>query len=325
MKQESTYVAAEIAAANSETKADQCCKRIIAAKTILSRILHYTVREYANYTPDEISERFIDAARIQLTAEVTPGMTNQPETAKREQEEDAVSGEAKVYFDVKLTIRLPDEYRTKTQIYLCLDVEAQNKYCPGYPIEKRGIYYIARLISSQIEKVFQGTGYEGLQKVYGIWICFGNDIPKNEQQTITRYSFVKEDIVGTAQAEKADYDLMELIIVRLGDKETSHYLLGMLSTLFWKKISVKERVTELEEVYGIPMKRELKEEVTNMCSFSAAIRQRAEQEGLTQGRTAIARKMLKAGESREKIREYTELSDEMIDALEYQCINNHEP
>ena len=282
MKQES-YVAAVIAAADNETQLDRSCKRILAAVDILARILHYSVREYANYTPDEIAEGFIDVTGIQVETEVAPGMTNRSEVAKREQEEDALPNEAKVYFDVKLTVRLPDEYRTKTQIYLCMDVEAQNKYYPGYPLEQRGFYYIARLISSQLQVVSEGPGYAGIQKVYSIWICFGNSIPEKHQQTITRYYINKQDLEGVVETENADYDLMELIIIRLGEKETSNYLLGMLSTLFCRKLSAKERITELEEHYGIPMKRELKEEVNNMSSFGAAIRERAEKEGREAG------------------------------------------
>lgn len=38
-------------------------------------------------------------------------------------------------------------------------------------------------------------------------------------------------------------------------------------------------MSELENRYGIPMKQEVKEEVGNMCSYSAAIRERAEVKG----------------------------------------------
>lgn len=165
-----------------------------------------------------------------------------------------------------------------------LDVEAQKEYRPGYPIEKRGFYYISRLLSSQLENITEGTGYAGLQKVYSIWICLGKDIPKGDQQTITRFYVAKEDVIGSARSKPEDYDLLELVILRLGNKETEHYLLGMLTTLFWKKMSVNKRIAELEEIYGIPMKRKLKEEVGNMCTYSAAIRERAEEEGREEGR-----------------------------------------
>ena len=40
------------------------------------------------------------------------------------------------------------------------------------------------------------------------------------------------------------------------------------------------------------------------------------EKGIEKGKIVMARKMLKAGEPREKIREYTELSDEVISRLE---------
>lgn len=283
MEQESTYVAAEIFAADSEMQTDLACKKVLAAKEILARIMQGVVREYRDYTPDEIEERFIDSVQIKLFSEVSPGKANRRETIAGEQTESIMQNEAAVYFDVKLTVRLPDEYQTKTRIYLYLDVEAQKEYRPGYPIEKRGIYYISRMLSSQLEKVTRGTGYAGLQKVYSIWICLGEEIPKKDQQTITRFYITKEDIVGNADSNLEDYDLLEMVILRLGNKETEHYLLGMLTTLFWKKMSAEKRIAELEENYGIPMRRELEKEVKDMCTYSAAIRERAEREGRREG------------------------------------------
>jgi len=82
------------------------------------------------------------------------------------------------------------------------------------------------MFSSQLEKITEGTGYGGLQKVYSIWICLGKDIPENDQQTITRFYVAKEEVIGNAQSKPEDYDLMELVILRLGDKETEHYHFG---------------------------------------------------------------------------------------------------
>lgn len=210
MKQENTYVAAEISAADSEMQTDLACKKVLASKEILARILHEAVREYQTYTPDEIAELFIDTTQIYLFSEVSPGMTNRRETVSETRTENIIQNEATIYFDVKLTARLPEEYQTKAQIYLHLDVEAQKEYRPGYPIEKRGLYYISRLISSQLEKITGGTGYAGLQKVYSIWICLGKDIPQDDQQTITRFYLSKEDVVGNAHSKQEDYDFVKI-------------------------------------------------------------------------------------------------------------------
>lgn len=97
MKQESTYVAAEISAADSEMQTDLACKRVLAAKEILSRIMQGAVREYKDYTPEEIAERFLDSVQIQLFSKVSPGMTNRRETIAGEQTESVLQNEAAVY------------------------------------------------------------------------------------------------------------------------------------------------------------------------------------------------------------------------------------
>lgn len=61
--------------------------------------------------------------------------------------------------------------------------------------------------------------------------------------------------------------------------------LGMLMTLLWEKLTPKERMQKLEEKYGIPMQREVVEEVGGMCSYSAAIREQAKEDGLNEGLT----------------------------------------
>ena len=195
MKLEGTQVSAEVYASGIDMATDISCKRVLALKVILAPILQRVVKEYHDYTPEEIAERFIDSAEIELFREVSPGLSNRRESVESEATESNVPGEGRVFFDLKVKAVLPDEWRTSTQIVLHIDVEAQKEYRPGYPVEKRGIYYIARIISSQIEKVMEGTSYAGLHKVYSIWICLGKDIPKKEQQTITRFHIVKADLV----------------------------------------------------------------------------------------------------------------------------------
>jgi len=199
--------------------------------------------------------------------------------------ESNVPGEGRVFFDLRAKTVLPDEYRTPMQVLLHINLEAQKEYRPGYPVEKRGIYYIARIISSQIERVTEGTSYAGIQKVYSIWICLGKDIPVKEQQTITRFHLIKEDLVGEVNVKEENFDLLELIVIHLGDKETEDKLLGMLTTLLWEKLSARERMRKLEKEYGIPMEREVVEEVGSMCSYSAAIKEREREEGKVEGRT----------------------------------------
>ena len=56
-------------------------------------------------------------------------------------------------------------------VNLHVDIEPQKTYRPGYPVEKRGIYYLARQLSAQLSLVTDNTDYDGLEKCYSIWIC----------------------------------------------------------------------------------------------------------------------------------------------------------
>ena len=67
------------------------------------------------------------------------------------QNEDKSETESTVTFDVRFTVLAPD---SGEEIKLIINLEAQNDFHPGYPLIKRGVYYCARLISSQYGTVF---------------------------------------------------------------------------------------------------------------------------------------------------------------------------
>jgi hypothetical protein len=87
----------------------------------------------------------------------------------------------------------------------------------GYPIEKRGYYYLSRRFSSQLSLVFNDTDYNSLEKCYSIWIC-RDDIPKDEMYSVSFYEIANTRNIGNCHPKKEDYDLMTLVLIRLGDK-----------------------------------------------------------------------------------------------------------
>ena len=60
--------------------------------------------------------------------------------------EDVGINEGKITYDIRYRATAPsgDGF-----IELIINVEAQNRYNPGYPLVKRGIYYCSRMISKQ--------------------------------------------------------------------------------------------------------------------------------------------------------------------------------
>lgn len=99
-----------------------------------------------------------------------------------------------------------------------MDVEPQKTYRPGYPIEKRGMYYLARRLSSQLTLVTNTIDYKTLEKCYSIWIC-RDDIPKEEHYSISFYEMTNTKNIGNCRTQKENYDLLKLVVIRLGEKE----------------------------------------------------------------------------------------------------------
>ena len=100
---------------------------------------------------------------------------------------------------------------------LHIDIEPQKEYKPGYPIEKRGIYYLARELSSQLSLVTEDTNYSSLSKCYSIWVC-RDGVPKDEQFSISVIEMSNTRNYGKCHPEKKDYDLLTLVIIRLGNQ-----------------------------------------------------------------------------------------------------------
>ena len=257
MNLQNTYTANTILSAGSDAqKTDHVCKAVLKSRWVLANILKGVIPEYADTPVHEIAETYIEPDQIELYLPVN----GFPEQIQGLDKEDTAYLQTTVYYDVRLRALLPN--RTKTQVYLYIDVEAQNAAREsrlGYPLEKRAIYYMSRMISNQLQTVSRDTNYNVIQKVYSIWICMGDDIPKNMQQSITGFT------------------------IRLGQDETDERLIGMLQTIFTDNAPPEERLKKLETEYGIPRTKEFNEEVSKMCTYSQFMLDRGEKEGLEKG------------------------------------------
>lgn len=140
---------------------DQASKEIYKNKEVLAVILKGVVREFEPYSYAEIMN-FIEADSITDETEVSPGRTNT--RIRGEDKEFAALGEKVSLFDTKLRAVNPELSDGKITVNLHIDVEPQKTYRPGYPIEKRGIYYLARELSSQLSLVTDTTDYGSLEK-----------------------------------------------------------------------------------------------------------------------------------------------------------------
>ena len=75
------------------------------------------------------------------------------------------------------------------------------------------------MISEQYGTVFTNEHFEKMQKVYSIWIC--PDPAKKRKNGIFKYHTVEETIYGKPYVSPESYDLMEVVILNLGDTDKS--------------------------------------------------------------------------------------------------------
>ena len=169
--------------------------------------------------------------------EVSPGRTNTK--IRSDATEYNNLNEKTSLFDLAFRARNPQISTEDIQINLHIDVEPQKTYDVGYPIEKRGMYYLARRLSSQLSLALNVTDYNRLSKCYSIWIC-RDDIPKEDQYSISVYEMVNTKNTAPNTVSKENYDLMTLVVIKLGntvyngDEEDEGYeLLRFLNTIMY--------------------------------------------------------------------------------------------
>ena len=198
------------------THYDESEKSLWRHKELIAPVLKFVVRELKDYTVDEIIG-FIDNTTITREQFVSPV----PETVDIVNAELSSTVEKLLRFDVKFCIVNPalEKTRDGKAHKLHVDFEPQHDYYPsnpGYPIVKRGLYYAARDLSSQLSSVTKETNYAALEKVVSIWVCnFG--VPSAYVNTVSKYFIQKEDIIGIVNEKTEHYDLMECIIIRRDD------------------------------------------------------------------------------------------------------------
>ena len=277
------YVPSEIAqnlkAADEDAtfKYDESARNIVAQKSVLAYILKSALDEYAEYTVQEIAERFIEGEpELRKTAvhqdhpdkEGDTSMMSGDDKIEGEPTADKSQKDGTVYFDIRFTAVLPSDGEL---IEILLNLEIQNNDTPGYPIPKRGIYYTARMISSQRGTIFKDQEYGKIKRCVSIWVC--EDTANFRSDTINRYSFTEECLRGSFNEEKKDYDLMTVVVMRLGRKgeNSEDNAIRLLSKMFSTNLSYEDKLDALQNEFKISVSREMSEEVQSMCNLSMGV------------------------------------------------------
>ena len=89
--------------------------------------------------------------------------------------------------------------------------------------------------------MFVDEHYEKVEKVYSIWIC--PDPAKKRKNGIFKYHTIEDIIYGEPYAKEENYDLMEVVVLNLGDVDKSSDLaiLDLLNVLFSTTTTLEEK------------------------------------------------------------------------------------
>lgn len=275
-----TYLSRSLGAYGDRAELDAEAKKITADKGVLARILQGNVVELSGYELQEI-ETFIEEVEVSKVPLVSETKTqSRTEAIVGMNTEDSVPGEGKITFDVRFYICIPEEEHIK----ILLNVEIQNDYYPGYDLVPRGVFYCCRMISAQMDTEFTGEDYDGIKKVYSIWLCL--NAPQIEADTVTSYSIMPKNIVGATDPERHRYDLLNVTLIGLNEnsyqKKTTD-LHGYLGTIFSKKLPSSEKIRILEQDYGVKPTREVKEGLQKMQGLADWYEARGIEQGIEQG------------------------------------------
>ena len=295
-----TQLAKLIQVTNEKAKYDTQVKKLLANEAILAWILKTCTEEFASYSPNEIikcidgkpeiSEKAVHSD--ELDAEEAAELTSSDKSVEGSNTEDASIKEHTVYYDVRVNASAPGNGQP---IQLIINVEAQLDTAPGYPIEKRAIYYCCRLISAQYGTVFNHSEYGKIRKVYSIWFCPNS--AKKRENTIKKISLEESSMYGELESRKSDTDLLQAIIVNLGDPDqpVDSRILRLMNVLLSNKKDVQTKQKVMQDEFHIAMTMELESEVSELCNLSQGIYNEGINVGLDKGIEGAVALLRKAG------------------------------
>ena len=153
---------------------------------------------------------------------------------------------------------------------------------------------------SQLGELTEETNFGQLQKAYSIWVCYDPQMPKRIKNTVSQYKISKKDLIGEVEEETENYDLMEVVFVRLDtNSESDVKIFDYLKGIFTND---KEKIIKQTG----PLPEKVDKEVDSMSGVGALILEKGRMEG------RIKALYYDAGFTIEEIVEKTDMSEEEI-------------
>ena len=255
-----------------KSKGDAACKHILSHKDVLARILVGYVPEFRYCTFEEVANKYIEGDI--LVSESNVHRDEGVPLVRGTNGEDSTVNEGVVKYDIKFTALNPE---SEESIGLIINIEAQNKYNPGYSLVRRAIYYCSRLVSAQYGTEFTHSDYDKIKKVYSIWIC--TNPSQGARHTVTTFNISMDNVLGKLPCSKDEYDLMNVIMVCLGDPNCDYEdilfadcspsqmkALQFLDVVFSLKLNKETKIEKLRDEFNFTVSDTLSEEVNVMCN-----------------------------------------------------------
>ena len=260
---------------------DQNCKLMISHEEMLSRIIKEFVEEAKHLSIEEIIKIVQDEHRFQ-----------------RLNNENTIPGYGTVRFDFFGCIDLPQLDHTIKRIYL--NVEIQNDAYPKYSLITRGDAYLSRIQTTQWGKEYNDQNYDGMKKVYLIWM-----LPQAAKKRDGQVSICKTD--EEKQLEKVEtYDKREQIVIYLDkehdtSKKYQEYdeILTPLVVFLNNILDYQGKIRIMKE-YGF---KEIEKEVREVCDYANML----EKEYLNKGIGIGVEKGIEQGTQNERIKNIRKL------------------
>lgn len=276
---------------------DENVKRLLSNKSILAFILKSIIEEYKSSTLKEI-EDFISpdlhTASIALLPDNLSANSSNSALPRiiGDDAEDSVPGEGRITYDIRFHALAPGT-QGDTSIKILFNIEAQKNFYKKYKLVTRGIFYGARMISSQLGTEFYHSEYQNIKKVYSIWICM--NVPKKIGNSVCEYKITKHDITGYFPDDKNSYDKLSVIMICLCSKITapSGSLHHLLLTLLSPTLSATEKKRILLDQFNIAIYPELEKEMNEMCNLSEAIEENGVKKGISIARVSAVHNLMK--------------------------------
>ena len=288
-----TYISSNIIKTMDEigdkAKYNAAVKQVLSDPQILAWILKYTVRELAKRSITEIIS-YIQGKPEISTIPVHPGTYAAPVEGIPTESTELSS--QRVTYDIRFKVLIPALDNSEADAEpaeIIINIEAQNKFFENYDLVSRGVFYCARMLSSQVRNEESSCEYAHLKKAYSIWICL--NVPQNSEYSITSFHMTREDLFGhMSSTANTRYDLIELIMVCLGRPEYAEKgtkLHQLLTTVLSDTLSPTKKKQIMQEDFDIVTSVALEGGYAQMCNLADGIEERGIQRGFNQGKLSV--------------------------------------